>query len=34
VLTLLPRVRLVAVGLLLHMALDALDCVWLRLAGG
>jgi hypothetical protein len=34
VLVLLPRARLVAVGLLLHMALDALDCVWLRLAGG
>lgn len=30
-LTLVPRVRLVSVGLLLHMALDALDCVWLRL---
>lgn len=30
-LSLVPRVRLIAVGLLLHMALDALDCVWLRL---
>lgn len=33
-LMLVPRVRLLAVGLLLHMALDALDCVWLRLEGG
>lgn len=33
VLSLVPRARLIAVGLLLHMALDALDCVWLRQGG-
>lgn len=32
-LMLVPKARLVAVGLLLHMALDALDCAWLRLEG-
>ncbi len=32
-LSLVPRARLIAVGLLLHMALDALDCVWLRQGG-
>ncbi|MGQ4807403.1 hypothetical protein NKDENANG_00751 [Candidatus Entotheonellaceae bacterium PAL068K] len=25
-----PRTRLVGVGLVLHMALDAIDCVWIR----
>ena len=25
-----PRLRLVAIGLLTHMALDCLDCVWMR----
>lgn len=25
-----PRLRLVAVGLLIHMALDGIDCVWMR----
>lgn len=25
-----PRTRLVGVGLLIHMALDAIDCVWMR----
>ena len=24
-----PRVRLLAVGLLIHMALDGVDCVWM-----
>lgn len=24
-----PRVRLVGVGLVIHMALDAIDCVWM-----
>ncbi|MBI5482767.1 MAG: hypothetical protein HY906_28185 [Deltaproteobacteria bacterium] len=26
-----PRTRLLGVGLLLHMALDVIDCVWMRL---
>jgi hypothetical protein len=25
-----PRLRLVGVGLLIHMALDAVDCVWMQ----
>jgi hypothetical protein len=25
-----PRLRLVAIGLLTHMVLDGLDCVWMR----
>lgn len=25
-----PRTRLVGLGLLIHMALDLLDCVWMR----
>ena len=29
-----PRARLIATGLLLHMALDAVDCGWLSLAPG
>lgn len=28
VLLLIPRLRLIAVGLLLHMALDTVDCAW------
>lgn len=27
----LPALRIVAVGLLLHMGLDGLDCLWMRL---
>ena len=29
VLGLIPRTRLVGLGLLIHMALDGLDCVWI-----
>ena len=29
VLTLLPSTRIVAVGLVIHMVLDGIDCVWL-----
>ncbi len=25
-----PRLRLIAFGLLIHMALDGIDCVWMR----
>lgn len=25
-----PRLRLIAVGLLIHMTLDALDCIWMK----
>jgi len=25
-----PRLRLVGIGLLIHMALDAVDCAWMR----
>ena len=25
-----PRLRLIAIGLLIHMALDGIDCVWMR----
>ena len=32
VLGVIPRTRLVGVGLLIHMALDGLDCVWMRFA--
>ena len=28
-----PSLRIVATGLLLHMAADASDCLWLKLAG-
>ena len=28
-LTLFPRTRLVGLGLLIHMALDTVDCVWM-----
>jgi hypothetical protein len=27
-----PRVRLFAIGLLIHMLLDGIDCVWMRYA--
>ena len=27
----IPKVRLVALGLAIHMALDSLDCVWMKL---
>lgn len=30
VLGVIPRTRLVGLGLLIHMALDGLDCVWMR----
>lgn len=29
VLTLIPRTRLVGLGLLIHMALDTVDCLWM-----
>ena len=29
VLTLIPSIRIVAVGLVIHMVLDGIDCVWL-----
>ncbi len=28
--TMWARVRLIAIGLLIHMALDAVDCVWMH----
>lgn len=31
VLLLVPKLRLVAMGLLIHMALDGIDCAWMRL---
>ncbi len=30
VLTIFPKSRLVGVGLLIHMLLDSLDCLWMR----
>ncbi len=30
VLLILPKLRLFAIGLLTHMALDGLDCVWMQ----
>ena len=30
--TLVPRTRLLGVGLVIHMALDAVDCAWIALA--
>lgn len=30
VLSVLPRTRLIGIGLLLHMGLDAVDCAWMR----
>jgi hypothetical protein len=32
VLCAIPKARLVGLGLLIHMALDGLDCVWMRFA--
>ena len=29
-LSVFPRTRLVGVGLVIHMALDAIDCAWMR----
>ncbi|MFZ5572994.1 MAG: DUF6122 family protein [Thermodesulfobacteriota bacterium] len=29
--TALPKTRIVAVGLLIHMAVDAVDCFWIKL---
>ena len=34
VLAALPKTRLVGLGLVLHMALDGLDCLWMWWAGG
>ncbi len=28
-LTAVPRMRIIAVGLIIHMALDGLDCIWM-----
>lgn len=33
-LTLPRRTRLLGIGLLIHIALDLLDCIWMRSAGG
>lgn len=30
---LIPQTRIVALGLLLHLGLDQLDCIWMRHAG-
>lgn len=32
-LTVPRRTRLIGIGLLIHIALDAIDCVWMRAAG-
>ena len=29
--TAIPKVRIVAIGLLIHMILDGIDCLWLTL---
>jgi hypothetical protein len=34
VLAVIPKTRLVGLGLVIHMALDGLDCVWMAQAGG
>ena len=34
VLTALPKTRLVGLGLIIHMALDGLDCLWMGWTGG
>ena len=34
VLTVLPKTRLVGLGLVIHMALDTLDCWWMGSLGG
>ena len=31
-LTTMPKLRIVAIGLIVHMFLDGLDCVWISLA--
>lgn len=31
VMLVVPQLRIVAIGLLIHMVVDALDCVWMRL---
>ena len=33
-LTAVPKIRLVGLGLAIHMALDGLDCLWMAWAGG
>ena len=33
VLTLVPRTRMVGLGLMIHMLLDGLDCAWMRVDG-
>ena len=30
VLTIIPKTRIIGVGLLIHMALDGVDCFWIR----
>jgi len=32
VLVTVPRTRIIGIGLLIHILLDGLDCVWMRLA--
>ncbi|BBO83687.1 hypothetical protein DSCO28_42530 [Desulfosarcina ovata subsp. sediminis] len=32
--TVLPQTRLVGLGLLIHMLLDATDCLWMGWPGG
>jgi hypothetical protein len=34
VLAVVPKTRLVGLGLVIHMALDGLDCLWMGWAGG
>ena len=34
VLAVLPKTRLVGLGLAIHMVLDGLDCLWMGWAGG
>ena len=33
-LTVIPKTRLVGLGLVVHMALDAIDCLWMAWVGG
>lgn len=33
-LTVVPKTRLVGLGLVIHMAMDAIDCLWMAWAGG
>jgi len=30
VLTMIPKTRLIGLGLLIHIALDGLDCIWMN----